>query len=106
MNSDSRHETSRAMFSRSLKRIRHYFNMWRVLTNPRIVGPPLRVFRELRRHSKGQISDTDAGGLEGGLRQRLRSLEFLRRLLRDEKLTRHRGQWVVNSFITNPTAGS
>jgi len=35
----------------------------------------------------------------GSLRRRLRSLEFLRRWLRSERLIRHGGQWVVNSFL-------
>jgi MoaA/NifB/PqqE/SkfB family radical SAM enzyme len=79
--------------------MRKTFNMVRVLTNPRVMGPPLRVLRQVRRRGAGQISDDDGRGRKSTLRQRIAALGHLRRWLVGEKLTRHRGQWVINSFL-------
>jgi MoaA/NifB/PqqE/SkfB family radical SAM enzyme len=80
--------------------MRHAFNIVRLLTNPRVVGPPLRLFRRLCRENIEQVPDLLGDGTKDGLwRRQLRALEFIRRWLRSEGLTRHRGQWVINSFM-------
>jgi MoaA/NifB/PqqE/SkfB family radical SAM enzyme len=66
----------------------HTLNLLRILTNPRIVLPALREFRS---------PDVKSPGV--GWRQRLAAIRFLLRWLRGERLTRHRGQWVVASYV-------
>jgi MoaA/NifB/PqqE/SkfB family radical SAM enzyme len=70
----------------------HAFNMLRVLTNPRIVMPALRDFR----HCDG---NPNAIRSRPGWRKRLTAVRFLLRWLRGERLTRHRGQWVIGSYM-------
>lgn len=59
MDDHSAYSSSRSISSsiirwtrRRIRRIRHYLNMWVVLLDPRIVGPPLRVFWQLRRQDR------------------------------------------------------
>lgn len=82
-----------------VRRVRHYLNMWVVLLDPRIIGPPLRVYWKSRRARKTLPPDEGGGPLESTAGQRLRGLEIVRRMVRDEKMTRHRGKWVLNSFL-------
>ena len=68
--------------------MRHAIDVLRILSNPRILRAPLRQYREVARC-----------GRKGTLRERLAALEFLRRWLRRERFLRHRGRWVVHSFL-------
>jgi MoaA/NifB/PqqE/SkfB family radical SAM enzyme len=79
--------------------MRHALNMLRVLADRRIVGPPFRLARRLKRRWIGERTVGKNEGLKDGLRERLAAWEFVRRWLRREGLRRHNGQWVVNSFI-------
>lgn len=83
-------------FRRCVRRVRHYLNMWVVMCDPRIVGPPLRAYRAFERH---RAATNGQGSPKSTLGQRLRALAFVRRWLIKEKMTRHRGQWVVNAFL-------
>jgi MoaA/NifB/PqqE/SkfB family radical SAM enzyme len=72
----------------------HAFNMLRILTDPRVVIPPLREFRQregtdLRRVARRRV----------GWRQRLGAIRFLLRWLWRERPTRHRRQWVIGSYM-------
>ena len=72
----------------------HTLNILRILTDPRIVLPALREFR--------QPEGTDSPGVKRrsiGWRQRLDAAKFILRWLRGERLTRHRGQWVIGSYL-------
>jgi len=78
--------------------MRHALNMLRVLADHRIVGPPVRLARHLRRRIAHE-SDGKSGSTRNALRKRLAALQFIGRWLRREGLRRHNGQWVVNSFL-------
>jgi MoaA/NifB/PqqE/SkfB family radical SAM enzyme len=69
----------------------------RILANPRIAGTPLRVLRELRKRNIKRLPDEVFDDLQNG--GNLKALKFLRNWLRAEMLTRHNGQWVLNSFL-------
>ncbi len=71
-------------------------NLLRILLNPGITRTPMRVLRELRRRGKPRVPEAVAN--EDGL-HRGSALKFIRKWLDGEHLTRHRGQWVVNSFL-------
>lgn len=79
--------------------MRHAINILRVLTNARIVMPPLRLVRRLCRKDADRPLPPSEGGKGPSHWQGLRALEFMRRWLRSERLVRHRGKWVVNSFL-------
>jgi MoaA/NifB/PqqE/SkfB family radical SAM enzyme len=86
--------------------IRHSFDVIRLLTNPRIVLPPLRL--AFQRHRKNAGTKTSFASQETtthGWRQRIGAVLFILRWLQRERLMRHRGQWVINSFIP-PFPGS
>jgi MoaA/NifB/PqqE/SkfB family radical SAM enzyme len=70
------------------------FNMLRILSDPRIVLPPLRNYRQ-----RGGSDSPDVNRRRVDWRQRLRALGFLLRWLWRERPTRHRGQWVIGSFM-------
>jgi MoaA/NifB/PqqE/SkfB family radical SAM enzyme len=59
---------------------------------------PLRVLRELRRRGVRRLPAAVERELAPSA-ARPRTLAFARRWLAGERLTRHRGQWVVNSFM-------
>ena len=72
----------------------HTLNILRILADPRIVLPALREFQ--------QPEGTDSPGVKKrsiGWRQRLGAAKFILRWLRGERLTRHRGQWVIGSYL-------
>jgi MoaA/NifB/PqqE/SkfB family radical SAM enzyme len=73
-------------------------NLVRILLNPRVTGAPLRVFREMRRRGTPRLPDTVEHEMRGGLRKR-HALAFLRQWLDGELVSRHDGQWVLNSFL-------
>ncbi len=62
--------------------------LMRMLCDPRITRVPLRVMRQLA-----------AQGHRRAPGKRVNSLKFIREWLAGEKLTRHNGQWVLNSFL-------
>ncbi len=70
----------------------------RMLLNPRVTATPVRVLAQLRRKGIQRIPDKVYDGLQGGHR-RGHALEFVRRWLAGEMLTRHNDQWVLNSFL-------
>lgn len=69
-----------------------------LLLDPRVTGPPMRVMSTLRsrgvRRLPEQVYDMRSGRLRLGEARRL-----LAHWLDGERLTRHRGQWVLNSFL-------
>ena len=75
--------------------IRTTWMLLRIITNPRIMRTPLRVMRELQRRGTPRLGSV----MDAHRVQRRRLLPFLRTWLRTELLSRHRGQWVVNSFV-------
>lgn len=79
--------------------MRHAFNIARLVTNPHIILPTFRAFGNGNRHPEGPNRRTRPVPTKGGVWQRLSALEFVRRWLRKERLTRHNRQWVVNSFV-------
>lgn len=75
--------------------IRKTVTIARILMNPRIVQAPVRTLRELRRRGTPRLTDVVG---ERRVAQR-RMWRFLRTWLDGEHVTRHRGQWVINSFV-------
>lgn len=73
-------------------------NLIRVLLNPRITATPLRVLREMRAKGKPRLPERVQRELEGGV-FKPNALQFLRQWLDGELLSRHGGQWVLNSFL-------
>lgn len=69
-----------------------------ILLNPRITAKPLRVLCELRRRGIERLPAECYGSADGRLRH-LRLLAFVRHWLEGEMLSRHQGQWVLNSFL-------
>ena len=72
-----------------------FLKLLRILASPRITVPPLRAVRELRKRGikrMPEVFDNDKNG-------RVKSLKFLHKWLRGEMLTKHNGQWVLNSFL-------
>ena len=74
------------------------FQFAALLGDPRVSGQPLRALRKLRargiRRLPAHVYDPRSGRLYVA-----RTLQFLRTWLEGERLTRHRGQWVLNSFL-------
>lgn len=69
-----------------------------LLFDPRVSGPPLAALRKMRAHGirrlPAHVYDPVRGRLHVAPARR-----FLREWLAGERLTRHRGQWVLNSFL-------
>ena len=66
-----------------------------IIMNSRITSPPLKAMRELRKRGikrMPEVFDEDSSS-------KIKSLKFLREWLAGEMLTRHNGQWVLNSFL-------
>lgn len=77
---------------------RQVFSLFRILLNPHITATPRRVLKELRRQGKARLPEQ----LEAEASRKLYKpnlLPFLRRWLDGELLSRHQGQWVLNSFL-------
>jgi MoaA/NifB/PqqE/SkfB family radical SAM enzyme len=75
-------------------RIRQAVNMLQILTDPRVVLPALREFR----HSD-EGESTRGARIGFSWRQRLGAIRFTLRWLWRERLVRHRGQWVIGSYL-------
>jgi len=75
-----------------------WFSLFRILINPRITSTPMRVLRELRKRGIRRVPDDVYSDLNAGLRKS-RAKAFIRTWLDGEIISRHRSQWVVNSFI-------
>ena len=72
-----------------------FFKLLSIILDPRISKAPLRSVRELRKRGIKRMPEVfDKGGSS-----RLRGLKFLREWLSGEMLTRHKGKWVLNSFL-------
>ena len=74
------------------------FQFAALLFDPRVSGPPLAALRKMRargiRRLPANVYDPVRGHLYVAQARR-----FLREWLVGERLTRHRGQWVLNSFL-------
>lgn len=70
-----------------------------MLLDPRITVTPIRVLRELRRRGIQRLPDELHRRLDGGGVRSPSLLRFARGWLQGERITRHGGQWVVNSFL-------
>ncbi len=78
---------------------RQTFKLLRILLDPQITATPLRVLRQLRKAGKQRLPEPVARKLEKGRVGRLGALGFIRQWLNGEQLSRHHGQWVLNSFL-------
>ena len=75
-----------------------WFQLVRIALDPRITATPLRVLRQLRARGIRRMPEEVFHDLNHAIPRR-RALAFIREWLEGEQLTRHRGRWVVNSFI-------
>ena len=75
-----------------------YLNLVRILVDPRITRVPRRVLRQLSQQGRQRLPDGVQKSL-GRLVPGLKGLAFVRRWLDGEQITRHNGQWVINSFL-------
>jgi MoaA/NifB/PqqE/SkfB family radical SAM enzyme len=78
--------------------IGQYFHILRMLLDPRVVRVPRRVLGELSRQGRRTLP-TDLQRLLRGLAPGIKGIRFLRHWLSGERITRHAGQWVINSFL-------
>jgi MoaA/NifB/PqqE/SkfB family radical SAM enzyme len=69
-----------------------------LLLDPRVSGPPLRALRMMRARGIHRLPARVYDPARGRLRL-ASTRRFLREWLHGERLTRHRGQWVLNSFL-------
>lgn len=76
----------------------HPFQMTALLLDPRVTGPALRALRKLRARGIRRLPD-EVYDLRSGRVGLAASTRFMRNWLDGERLTRHRGQWVLNSFL-------
>ena len=77
------------------------FQLLRILCNPHIITTPIRVLKQLRAQGHTRLPAAVQNELEsrGAIRHKPRALAFLRHWLAGERLTRHNGQWVINTFL-------
>ena len=73
-------------------------NLLDILTNSRAAFASQQLFHRLVRQSTRRIPGATGRRLESRL-QELGALEFVRRWFDDERVSRHSGRWVVNSFL-------
>ena len=74
------------------------FQFAALLFDPRVSGPPLAALRKMRARGIRRLPSH----VYDSVRCRLhiaQTRQFLREWLAGERLTRHRGQWVLNSFL-------
>ncbi|MBN2217295.1 MAG: radical SAM protein [Pirellulales bacterium] len=71
---------------------RQTIQILRMLADPRIARVPFRILRQIGPRGGRQRES-------GTWRERFRAVAFLWRWLADQRLTRHRGQWVIHSFL-------
>jgi MoaA/NifB/PqqE/SkfB family radical SAM enzyme len=69
-----------------------------ILLNPGVTRTPLKVMSELRKQGIKRLPDKVYDDL-AKKQSPLKSLSFVREWLRGELISRHNGQWVVNSFL-------
>ena len=79
--------------------IRQALQLLLIMVDPRITATPLRVLRELRRRGIQRLPDELHQRLDGARIRGPGLLRFAQTWLDGERLSRHRGQWVVNSFL-------
>lgn len=77
---------------------RQTFQLIRMLFDPRITAKPLRTLAQLRANGIHRIPDEVYDDLRGKGRGG-HALRFVRQWLDGEMFTRHKGQWVLNSFL-------
>jgi MoaA/NifB/PqqE/SkfB family radical SAM enzyme len=70
-----------------------------MLFDPRVTAAPIRVLRELRRRGIQRLPDELHRRLDRSDVRNPSFLRFARRWLDGERISRHRGQWVINSFL-------
>lgn len=69
-----------------------------MLMDRRVTAVPRRVLGELIRRGRRRIPQELERSL-GGLIPGLKGIQFVQRWLAGERITRHAGQWVINSFL-------
>ena len=78
--------------------MRAQLTLLRILLDPRVTRVPRRVLRRLSNQGRPRLPAGIQKSL-GRLVPGLKGLAFVRRWLDGEQLTRHNGQWVINSFL-------
>ena len=74
------------------------FQFAALLLDPRVSGPPLAALHKMRARGIRRLPTRVYDPVSGRLRI-AQTRQFLREWLGGERLTRHRGQWVLNSFL-------
>ncbi len=69
-----------------------------MLLDPEVTRTPRRVLRQLGRQGKQRLPKGIHKSLTGMIPS-LKGFSFVRRWLDGERITRHGGQWVINSFL-------
>lgn len=78
--------------------IGQYFQIARMLLDPRVTATPRRVLRQLQQQGKRRLPDEVQRSLDR-FAPGLKGLRFVQRWLDGDRITRHNGQWVINSFL-------
>jgi MoaA/NifB/PqqE/SkfB family radical SAM enzyme len=78
--------------------IRQYLQIVRMLLDARVTRTPRRVLRQLNQEGRRRLPTDVEQSLSRGV-PGLRGLRFVQRWLDGESITRHNGQWVINSFL-------
>lgn len=75
-----------------------YLAIGRMLLDQRVTRVPKEILSELTRRGRRQMPEDVSRSL-GGVMPGLKVLRFMHRWLSTERITRHAGQWVINSFL-------
>jgi MoaA/NifB/PqqE/SkfB family radical SAM enzyme len=75
-----------------------FFQFAALLLDPRVSAPPLAALRKMRAKGVRRLPEHVYDPVRGRLRI-AQARQFIRGWLEGERLTRHRGQWVLNSFL-------
>ncbi len=78
--------------------IRQYLQLLRILLDRRVTTVPRQVLAQLSRQGRQRLPKEIGKSLDRRL-PGSKGLVFMHRLLEGEQLTRHDGQWVINSFL-------
>jgi MoaA/NifB/PqqE/SkfB family radical SAM enzyme len=78
--------------------LRQYLQLAWMLATPSVTRVPRRVFRELSRRGHERLPREVRRSLNRFL-PGLRGLRFIHQWMSGERITRHAGQWVINSFL-------
>jgi len=78
---------------------RQTFQILRMLASPRVTRTPLKVMRQLRREGRPRLPESVQKEVARHRPPGLNTFQFVQRWLNGELLSRHRGQWVLNSFL-------